>query len=87
MRIPFDQGTPVPIRWALRNHPAREAGAECYREWRPPSHRGTRGFDVLLTTDANIPYQQYLEGHKIAVVLSRNKWSLVRLGLQQMVMR
>jgi len=44
------------------------------------------GFDVLLTTDTSIPYQQNLENQKVAVViLSRNKWSLVRFRLQQIV--
>ena len=36
------------------------------------------GFDVLLTTDKNLIYQQNLKGRKIAiVVLGRNKWSLL----------
>lgn len=44
------------------------------------------GFDVLLTTDTSMPYQQNLEGQKMAIViLSRNKWSLVRSRLQQIV--
>ena len=44
------------------------------------------GFDVLLTTDTSIPYQQNLENGKVAVViLSRNKRSLVRPRLQQIV--
>jgi hypothetical protein len=37
------------------------------------------GFDVLLTTDTNLPHQQNLQGRKLAIViLSRNRWSLVR---------
>ncbi len=42
------------------------------------------GFDVLLTTDTNLPYQQNLEGRKLAIViLSKNRWSLVRPVMQQ----
>ena len=42
------------------------------------------GFDVLLTTDTNLPYQQNLEGRKLAIViLSKNRWSLVRPMMQQ----
>lgn len=42
------------------------------------------GFEVLLTTDTNLPHQQNLKGRKLAVViLSRNRWSLVRPMMQQ----
>jgi hypothetical protein len=45
-------------------------------------------FDVLLTTDTNLPYQQNLEGRKIAlVILSKNRWSLVRPLIEQIVRR
>jgi hypothetical protein len=44
------------------------------------------GFDVLLTTDRNLPYQQNLTGRKIAVVaLSRGRWRLIRLAIPQIV--
>jgi alkanesulfonate monooxygenase SsuD/methylene tetrahydromethanopterin reductase-like flavin-dependent oxidoreductase (luciferase family) len=44
------------------------------------------GFDVLLTTDTSLPYQQNLEGRKLAVViLSKNRWSLVSPVLPQVV--
>jgi hypothetical protein len=37
------------------------------------------GFEVLLTTDNGLAYQQNLKGRKIAiVVLSRNKWRIVQ---------
>ena len=42
------------------------------------------GFEVLLTTDTNLPHQQNLKGSKLAIViLSKNKWSLVRPMMQQ----
>jgi hypothetical protein len=38
------------------------------------------GFDVFVTADKNIQYQQNLSGRKIAVVvLSTPQWPLVRL--------
>jgi glutamate racemase len=41
-------------------------------------------FDVLLTTDKNLAYQQNLKGRKIAiVVLGRNRWSIVKTALSQ----
>ncbi len=40
------------------------------------------GFDVLLTTDKNLAYQQNLSGRKIAIVaLGRNRWSLIEPAL------
>ena len=42
------------------------------------------GFEVLLTTDTNLPHQQNLKGRKLAiVVLSKNGWNLVRPMMQQ----
>lgn len=44
------------------------------------------GFDVLLTTDNNMAYQQNLKGRKIAiVVLSGNRWSLVQRVIRKIV--
>jgi hypothetical protein len=42
------------------------------------------GFDVFLTADKNIQYQQNLEGRKIAVVvLSTPQWPMVRLHVAE----
>ena len=42
----------------------------------------TAGFDVLLTTDRNIRYQQNLTGRTIAiVVLGKARWRLIRNNL------
>jgi hypothetical protein len=42
------------------------------------------GFNVLLTTDTNLPFQQNLEGREIAVViLDKNRWNLIRRVLPQ----
>lgn len=44
------------------------------------------GFDVLLTADNNLAYQQNLEGRKIAiVVLSGNRWRLVQRMIRKIV--
>jgi hypothetical protein len=45
---------------------------------------GRAGFDVLLTADKNIRYQQNLTGRRIAlVVLSTPQWPLVRLHMER----
>jgi len=44
------------------------------------------GFDVLLTTDKNVRYQQNLGGRKISiVVLGNSPWWLVRQHLDEIV--
>jgi hypothetical protein len=44
----------------------------------------TAGYDVLLSTDKNIRYQQNLSGRKIAlVVLGNSQWPIVRLHLDR----
>jgi hypothetical protein len=41
------------------------------------------GFDLLLTSDKNIRYQQNLKHRKLAlVVLEQNRWPAVRLQLK-----
>ena len=42
------------------------------------------GFELFLTADKNIRYQQNLAGRKIAiVVLSQLRWRLVRLNIPE----
>jgi hypothetical protein len=87
MLVLFDHGTPRGIARALRGHTVKEARAQ---GWDTLSNgellkaAEEAGFDVLLTTDTHLPHQQNLEGRKLAIViLSRNRWSLVRPVMQQ----
>ena len=44
------------------------------------------GFDVLVTTDKNLSYQQNLTGSKIAVVvLGKGHWTLIQPYVAQIV--
>ena len=44
------------------------------------------GFDVLVTTDKNLGYQQNLAGRKIAiVVLGLGRWSVMKRHVAQIV--
>lgn len=44
------------------------------------------GFEVFLTTDTSIPFQQNLKNRTLAVVaLSQNRWELIRTVLPQIV--
>ena len=87
MLVLLDHGTPRGIARALQGHTIKEAKAQ---GWDTLSNGDLlkvaeeAGFEVLLTTDTNLPYQQNLEGRKLAVViLSKNRWSLVRPMMQQ----
>lgn len=45
------------------------------------------GYQLLLSTDKNIRYQQNLTGRKIAlVVLTQQQWPIVRLHLDRIAM-
>jgi hypothetical protein len=77
MRVLFDQATPVPIRPYLKGHNVRTAaqpGWDRLKNGELLVAAEADGFDVLLTTDKNMRYQQNLTGRKIAVIV---------LGLQQ----
>lgn len=44
------------------------------------------GFDLLLTTDKNLRYQQNLEGRKIAfVVIGNQQWPTLRRYVERVV--
>lgn len=72
MRILFDQATPVPIRRFLLGHTVRTAAQQQWDrltngELLAAAERD--GFDVFLTTDKNLRYQQNLTGRIIAIVV------------------
>ncbi|MEO7208591.1 MAG: hypothetical protein ABI145_17945 [Steroidobacteraceae bacterium] len=44
------------------------------------------GFEVLVTTDKSLQYQQNLAGRKIAVaVLGQGRWTLIKSGVAKVV--
>jgi hypothetical protein len=89
MRILFDQGTPVNLKPHLQGHTIKTA----YQQgWSTLSNgellraAESAGFDLLLTTDQNLVYQQNLNNRRIAIVaLSKNRWSLIQPMLRQVV--
>jgi hypothetical protein len=87
MLILFDHGVPRGIARALLSHTVKEAKAQ---GWDTLSNGDLlkaaedAGFDVLLTTDTNLPFQQNLKGRKLTIVIiSKNRWSLVRPSMQR----
>lgn len=77
MLILFDNGTPAPLRHALTGHVVVEA---IERGWGPANgDLIAAGFELLLTTDENMRYQQDLTNQKIAfVVLGNQQWPILR---------
>jgi hypothetical protein len=87
MRILFDHGTPSGIAPSLAPHEVTEARD---RGWDKISNGDLlrlaedNGFDLLLTTDKRIRYQQNLTDRKITiVVLGNSTWRIVRLYLDR----
>ncbi|MBD2315266.1 hypothetical protein [Phormidium tenue] len=83
MRILFDQGTPVPLRQYLIEHVVTTA----YEEgWSNLSNGDLlksaedKGYQILVTTDRNLRYQQNLSDRQIAiVVLLSTSWPKIRI--------
>jgi len=82
MLILFDNGTPAPLRYALKGHivvEAIERGWDRLANGELIAAAETAGFELLLTTDKNMRYQQNLKGRKIAfVVIGNQQWPTLR---------
>jgi hypothetical protein len=79
MLILFDHGVPAPLVPYLIGHAvvkARERGWDRLSNGDLLAEAERAGFDVFLTADKNIRYQQNLTGRRIAiVVLSTPQWA------------
>jgi hypothetical protein len=89
MRIIFDQAKPLPIREHLDQHVVSTAFAQGWATLKNGellTAAEQAGFDVLLTTDKNLRYQQNFTGRKIAiVVLGVQQWPQLRPHVQRVV--
>ena len=87
MKILFDNGTPKPIARSLPGHEityARQIGWHELENGELIEKAEEAGYELLLSTDKNIRYQQNLTGRKIAlVVLGNQQWPLVKLHLEK----
>jgi len=87
MLILFDHGTPRGIARFLQGHTvvrARERGWDRLTNGELLAEAERAGFDVFVTGDKNIRYQQNLAGRKIAViVLGTPQWPSVRLCVEK----
>ena len=83
MKLLFDQGTPAPLRRRLLAHSV-DTLAE--KGWADKGNgelldlAEQEGYEVLVTTDQNLRYQQNLAGRQVGVVvLLSTNWREVRL--------
>jgi hypothetical protein len=89
MLILFDNGTPAPLRYALKGHAVVETierGWDRLTDGELIAAAEAAGFELLLTTDKNLRYQQNLKGRKIAfVVLGNQQWPVLRRYVERVV--
>jgi hypothetical protein len=89
MLVLFDHGTPAPIRPFLEGHLVKrtqDMGWDRLTNGELLAVAEESGFDVLLTTDKNIRYQQDLTGRKIAIVVLGNaQWPVLKRHVQRVV--
>ena len=89
MFVLFDQGTPVPIRPFLKEHTVQttaQRGRDKLKNGELLKAAQDSKFDVLVTPDKNIRYQQNLTVRTIAlVVLGNPQWPILRLQVERVV--
>ncbi len=82
MKVLFDNNVPAPLRHRLAGHKidtAQEMGWQELKNGELLSAAEAAGFDVLLTGDKNLSYQQNLKPRTIAlVVLGITSWKTLR---------
>lgn len=87
MRILFDNGTPNPLARSLIGHDvafARQVGWHELKNGDLLRQAEEAGYELLLTSDKNMRYQQNLSKRKIAiVVLGNQQWPDVKLHLDR----
>ena len=89
MKVLFDQGTPAPLRRALVAHTVETANERGWSELQNGdliTAAEAAGFEVFVTTDRNLKYQQNLTGRCLAiVVLLTTSWPRIRQALPVVV--
>lgn len=89
MRILLDHNTPVPLRRSLHGHEVETAYERGWSELLNGdliTAAESAGFDLLITTDKGIRYQQNWAGRRMAMlILSTNDWTRIRLVTEQVL--
>jgi hypothetical protein len=89
VQVLFDQGTPAPLRRFLPGHSvqtAHERGWSTLENGALLLAAEAAGFEVFVTTDTKLKYQQNLAVRKIAlVVLSTPSWPRIQAAVDLVV--
>ena len=81
MKILFDQGVPVPLRQSLVGYSVSTAHEQGWSRLANGDllAAAEQYFDVLITTDQNLRYQQNLTGRRLAIlVLPTTSWRVIQ---------
>lgn len=88
MRILFDQGTPVPLRDYLVGHTVKtafELGWSTLENGELLA-AAEHSYDLLITTDQNLRYQQSLTGRNLSIlVLMTTSWPRIRKSIPRIL--
>jgi hypothetical protein len=86
MRILFDQGTPVPLRDHLPGHIIETAFELGWATLENGALLAAGSFQLLITTDQKLRYQQNLTGRKLTIlVLMTTSWPRIKKSIPQIL--
>jgi len=90
VKVLFDQGTPAPLRRHLPGHSvdtAFERGWSDLRNGDLLDRAEAAGFDLLITTDQHLRYEQELSGRRLGVlVLLTTSWPRIRRRVEEVAL-
>ena len=88
MKILFDHGTPAPLRHALTGHVVSTAYEMGWAKFDNGDllKAAESQFDILITTDQNLRYQQNLAARRLAIlILPTTSWPRIQAHLNQIL--
>jgi hypothetical protein len=89
MLVLFDHSTPAPLRYALKAHVVIEAverGWDRLTNGALLNEAEAAGFEIFITADKNIRYQQNLTIRKIAIVVIGNaQWPVLQRHVEKVI--
>jgi hypothetical protein len=82
VKVLFDNNVPAPLRYRLKRHEVHTAREMDWHELKNGDllqQAEASGFDLMVTGDKNLSYQQNLESRQIAIlVLHTINWKVLR---------
>ncbi|MBX3720198.1 MAG: hypothetical protein KF713_00015 [Turneriella sp.] len=89
MKVLFDQGVPAPLRTFLSGHSVETAYEKGWQELKNGellNEAEQSNYDIFITTDQNLKYQQALANRKISIiVLNTTSWPKIRTQISLVI--